>query len=160
MDKLLGTGKTARKSILSGFTLIELMIVVVIVAILATIAYPSYNRYMIQTRRSDAHAALTRIAAAQEKFFTDCNWYATQFGTPRSCGTGPASAVLGVNGGLSTDGHYQLAIVNATATAFTISAGPASSSPQVADAECTAFTLTNIGAKGALGSNTSRCWRK
>lgn len=160
MEKFLSTGKTARHSMLGGFTLIELMVVVVIVGILATIAYPSYNRYMIQTRRSDAHTALTRIAAAQEKFFTDCNWYATQFGTPRNCGTGPASGVLGVNGGLSTDGHYQLAIVSATATAFTISAGPAPGSPQVADTECTAFTLTSTGAKGALGSNTSRCWRK
>lgn len=145
-----------RPSSITGFTLIELMIVVVIVGILATIAYPSYNRYMLQTRRSDAHVALTRVAAAQEKLFTDCNWYAAGFGTPRNCGTGPASGVLGLTN-ISPDGHYQLQLT-ATATAFTASAIPQGN--QANDAECTALGITNIGAKTATGTNKSRCWRR
>lgn len=146
----------ARKDRNTGFTLIELMIVVVIVAILATIAYPSYTRYMIQARRSDGQAALLRVAAAQEKFFADCNWYAGQLGTARTCGTGPSSGVLGLST-VSPDQHYQLQL-SASATAFTASAIP--QNVQAADVDCTALGITNTGLKTASGANTSRCWRR
>src|SRR5688572_1456848 len=80
-----------------GFTLIELMIVVALIGILATIAYPSYNNYGIQTRRSDAQVALTRIAAQQEKFRSDCGFYATTLNGGRACGTvgTAATSILG-----------------------------------------------------------------
>lgn len=45
-----------------GFTLIELMIVVVIIAILATIAYPSYRQYVIKTNRADVQVELMQAA--------------------------------------------------------------------------------------------------
>lgn len=60
-----------------GFTLIELMIVVAIVAILAAIAYPSYTNYVLRTRRADGKEFLMRIAAAQERYYTNFNRYAT-----------------------------------------------------------------------------------
>src|SRR3989304_10051200 len=81
---------------LYGFTLIELMIVVVIVGILAAIAYPSYNRYSTQTRRSDGKIALTQAASLQEKFFSDCNWYATTPNGTRACGSAAGNADTGL----------------------------------------------------------------
>lgn len=138
-----------------GFTLIELMVVVVIVAILASIAYPSYQSYVRQTRRSDAQIALVNVANLQERFFTQCNKYATSLTAARNCtDLGLAASAV------SPEGYYNLALVNASSTAFTISAGPVAGKSQAADAECTSFTLTNTGVKGATGSNTSRCWRK
>ncbi|WP_276322404.1 type IV pilin protein [Vreelandella neptunia] len=62
-----------------GFTLIELMIVVVIIGIIASIAYPSYTRYVQKSVRTDAHAGLMQAASELERCYTrsytysDCN---------------------------------------------------------------------------------------
>ena len=58
MQKILGNG--SRRD--GGFTLIELMIVVVIIAVLAAIAFPAYQQYAMETKRADAHATMLRIS--------------------------------------------------------------------------------------------------
>lgn len=93
-----------------GFTLIELMVTVVIIGVLASIAYPSYQKYVTQTRRSDAQVTLTRIAAQQEKFYSDCGYYARTLSGTRACGTaGATTSVLGA-GALSPDSHYEITL--------------------------------------------------
>ncbi|MGA7979667.1 MAG: prepilin-type N-terminal cleavage/methylation domain-containing protein, partial [Chromatiaceae bacterium] len=47
-----GTQRRSSRRATSGFTLIELMIVVAIVAILAAIAYPSYIDQITKTKRA------------------------------------------------------------------------------------------------------------
>lgn len=59
----------------AGFTLIELVITVAIVAILAAVAYPSYQNYLMRGRRTDGKEIMQRIAAAEERFYTNRNRY-------------------------------------------------------------------------------------
>lgn len=48
-----------------GFTLVELMIVVVIMGVLAAVALPSFSRYIRRSRTAEAVMNLQRIFAAQ-----------------------------------------------------------------------------------------------
>lgn len=45
-----------------GFTLVEIMIVVVIIGILAAIAYPSYLQYVKKTKRVDMQTAMLQMS--------------------------------------------------------------------------------------------------
>jgi len=53
-----------------GVTLMELMIVVAIIGIIAAVAYPSYQEFVMKSRRADAQAALVSFAGAMERHFT------------------------------------------------------------------------------------------
>ena len=51
-----------------GYTLLELMVVVVIISIMATIALPAYSKYMRRSERAAAQGQMLRIAADLERW--------------------------------------------------------------------------------------------
>lgn len=57
------SGASSRQT---GFTLIELMIVIAIIGVVAAIAYPSYQSYVIKTKRSDMMVEMQQIASRIE----------------------------------------------------------------------------------------------
>jgi type IV pilus assembly protein PilE len=67
-----------------GFTLIELMITVSIIAILAAIAWPSYQQYVKQGRRSSAKAAMMDIANREQQYLVANRIYADTAGLQAS----------------------------------------------------------------------------
>lgn len=135
-----------------GFTLIELMIVVLIVGILTAIAYPAYQEHVTRARRSDGQAALMDLASRLERYYSERNTYQTA-----TIGTGNATDVLDTN--TSPEGWYTLSFANQTATAYTIQAIP-QNAQATADQLCQTLTYNSLGQKGFTGPTGSleRCW--
>lgn len=60
---------------LTGFSLVELAVVLVILALVATQAMPAYQQHVVRTRRNEGHAALLKLMMQQERFYTQNNRY-------------------------------------------------------------------------------------
>jgi len=65
-----------------GFSLIELLIVISIIAILLGLAYPHYQRYTFQAKRSEAVSNLLSIRSMEETYRAVNNKYITAKWTP------------------------------------------------------------------------------
>ena len=76
----MNAGKSLRHG-QQGVTLLELMIVLVIIAIMASFAYPSYQQYIVNTKRTAATSTLLRVADRQQQFFMDNKRYAADLTT-------------------------------------------------------------------------------
>lgn len=129
----------------SGFSLIELMIVIVIIGILASIAYPSYTAYVDRGRRSDGQSALLDLANRMDHYFSENKHY-----------TGVTLTQLGLKE-TSPEGYYTLSINNITGNAYTASATP--NSAQSNDS-CGTLTINQLGQRSFSGANASsaECW--
>jgi type IV pilus assembly protein PilE len=137
-----------------GFTLIELMVVVVIVAILAAIAIPGYTSQIRKSRRTDARNALLDAAAREERFYATNNYYSV---TSSDLGYGAAWSAYVVGGNYYSLSAGACTIVNTHCTDYTFTATAINS--QAKDTACTALTLTSVGAQLSTGSATAAtCW--
>ncbi len=141
----------ANKSMQSGFTLIELMIVVAVVAIIAAVAIPSYQESSNKSKRRDAQAALSGLASAMERYYTQNNTYLNAADTNnRPIATlYPHEAPLDGN-----TKYYDLRITNLAATTYTLSAIPKGG---MASDRCGTMTMTHTGATSQKAGETN-CW--
>ena len=123
-----------------GFTLIEVMITVAIVAILPAVAYPSYQNYVVKTRRKTAEACLVEYGQFMERYYTTNMKYTGATLPTTQCRTDLASYYTFDVGSGPSDTSYTL-----KAEAQGVQAEK--------DASCTPLKLAHTGAK-----SPSACW--
>lgn len=142
----------ARKSS-AGFTLMELLIVVVIVGILAALAYPSYTRWVVRTKRAAAATCLTEAAQFMERYYTTNLRYDQNL-----AGTAVAFPTLGCANDLSNE--YMFGFNGAPArTTYMVQAVPNAAVQN--DPLCGTLTYNQAGVKGESGTAASaeECFR-
>ncbi|MCP4333992.1 MAG: type IV pilin protein [Gammaproteobacteria bacterium] len=132
----------------SGFTLIELMIVIVIVGLLLGLSIPAYQDYVLRSHRADAQASLVDIAARQERFVAQNNTYTTEI----SANTG-----LGIGRTTSRDAFYDMTVTacagGAIATCYLVTA--TAKGGQASDSDCLTITYDSTGVRSGT---TADCW--
>ena len=129
-----------------GVTLMELMIVVVIVGILAAISYPNYREFVTRAKRTEARAALLKIATNQEKHYLQNNIFTKDL------------TVLGFNVDpyITDSGTFSVSITSADASNFTAEADYIP-----VDAEADKCNLFKIDARGQKTSDPyTDCWTR
>ncbi|MFZ6016412.1 MAG: type IV pilin protein [Nitrospirota bacterium] len=78
-----------------GFSLIELLIVLVILGVLSAIAFPVYTGYIRSTARSEAKANLETLRLLEEQYFAERGCYYKPSGT---CTNTTISGVTAIQG--------------------------------------------------------------
>lgn len=122
-----------------GFTLIELMIVVGIVAILASIALPSYNRYVLKSRRAEAMTSLQDLRLQLERWRTD---------HPDFSGYARPTVVPG-------DKHYTIDVKADGAASYTITATPKTGQDKD---DCGTLVIANKSGVVTKTPTSGNCW--
>jgi type IV pilus assembly protein PilE len=129
-----------------GITLIELMIVVVIVSILAVIAYPNYQEFTARAKRSEARAALLRLATNQERFYLNNNTFTTDL-----------TQIGFSNSPFTTEtGYYIVAVTSATSSNFSATATYQHGGSEAN--RCLTFSIDGRGQK--TSAPDTNCWTR
>lgn len=121
-----------------GFSLVELMITVVIIAVLASLAYPSYQQYVVRANKAAAQEYVLEVSSLQHQFMMDNRGYTSDLTT---LGSAPIARV---------SDNYTITIVNVLNTAspptFTVQAVPVVGSAQ---AGSDTLTVNHLNQKNA-----------
>ena len=122
----------------TGFTLVEMMVVLTIIAIVVAVAYPAYQDHIRKGRRAAAQAFLVETASRQQQYLLDARNYAVGAG---------ALAALNLTGPADVSPYYTVSVDPAAPTVpptYRLIATPVAGSTQAPDG---ALVLDHDGAR-------------
>jgi type IV pilus assembly protein PilE len=140
-----------------GFTLIEMMVVLLIVSVLASLAYPGYAAYLTKTRRMEGKVALILAMQQQEQHHGLHHTYfafshaAPAAGLPWWSGNAAAHSAYELDAEACPDSDLRDCVQ------LRARPGTANVDARFMDPECGTLTLNSRGEQGASGS-AARCW--
>jgi len=147
------TARRTSPSMGGGYTLLELLLVMVVVVVLGLATYPVFQSLVLKARRSDAHTALMQLQQCQERWRAQNHRYAhlAELGLPTA----------------SPLGHYRLDVANPGASGYELVAYAVGN--QVLDAPCQVMRLIQTQGDTAYASGPDdtthnsetvnrRCW--
>lgn len=139
-----------------GFTLAEILTVVVVIAVLAAIAVPSWRVHLLRVRRADAIQALIAVQNAEDQYFGRHARYAsgTQLTSPEPDGLGLPSR--------SAHGYYDVDVRSPDGLAFIAAARASQLTGQANDTRCMEFNIDQNGMRRAVDAEgkdrSADCW--
>lgn len=157
----------------AGFTLLELMVVIVIISIMAVFAYPSFVTLQYETRRSDAQSGVIATESLVERYLAENNL--ANLSSANVTSDFPNYSPSSGTAVLTDNSYYRLTIVpdssgytiNATATVsggLSDCTGSNAEYKQCADTLCRVISISD-GAKQSTNSSgvtadesTTECW--
>jgi type IV pilus assembly protein PilE len=140
-----------------GFTLIEVMLVLLILSLLTSLAWPGYAGYLTKTRRMEGKAALIMALQQQEQH------HALHHSYVAFSKAAPVDGLRWWSGNAAVSSAYELDAEacpdRALRDCVQLRARPGTANVDVrfVDAECGTLTLRSTGEQGASGQST-RCW--
>jgi len=135
----------------TGFSLIELIVVLAIVGIMTCFAYPSYQHQITMAHRMDGQTALLDLANRMEQYYASHNTYEKS-----TIATRLTSDVLSQS--KSPEGWYTLTITTATANTFSLQA-IANQTQAEHDPNCRVLTFNHLGVRGSISNHEdAKCW--
>lgn len=146
-----GTPYFSKRRRAAGFTLVEVVIVVLIISVLAAIAYPAYQDSVVKARRGAAKTCLLESESFMQRFYTTNLRYDQSL-------AGVAVALPVCAAGTDVTNHYTVALTAVAARAYTLTATPRGL--QLAkDTQCGTLSVDSAGVKTKTGSDSlDYCW--
>lgn len=134
-----------------GFTLLELMVVVLVIAVLASLAFSGYQKEIRKSRRAEAKQVLADFSLREEKWRSNNTTYATcdVLLATTTCTSYNATALVYYNVAVTFISSGTCPVATGTgptksaANNFVITATPKPGIDQAKDTACASMVFTN-----------------
>jgi type IV pilus assembly protein PilE len=132
----------------TGFSLVELCVVLALAGVLAAIAWPSMQAQLQRSRRADAVVALMRVQLAQESYRANNGLYAAQL-----------HGLRGASSSRSGEGWYDIELLADGPQGYEVRATARAGTMMARDTACAVLRL-QVREGLAAFSPAMHCWNR